>query len=382
MGPIERLLSIAHFSVQSRPPTTSSKTTGPIRVKFLARGSGGRRAELWSRQFPGREPLWENCRFLFDADERNYDWLVVYDDLPPLAGERFSRRKETLACPAGHTLLVTGEPSSIKLYGRDFLAQFARVLTSQEPWAIPHPNAIFSQPGLRWYYGVGKTHVRTYDEMREHPPEAKTRVLSTVCSSKQQRHTLHHTRYNFVQQLKARLPGLDIFGHGVRFMDDKAEALDPYRYHIAIENHVCRHHWTEKLADSFLGLTLPFYHGCPNASDYFPPESYIPIDIHDVEGSATIIRRAIENGEYEKRLPHIREARRRVLERYNLFAVLSEIIAADTASPPQPHRRPRADACVVSRHRLRRENPLTAVRFAWERLRAWQLARGHSSQRR
>ena len=42
------------------------------------------------------------------------------------------------------------------------------------------------------------------------------------------------------------LPELDIFGHGVNPMNDKAEALDPYRFHIAVENHVYDHHLTEK----------------------------------------------------------------------------------------------------------------------------------------
>jgi len=41
-------------------------------------------------------------------------------------------------------------------------------------------------------------------------------------------------------------------------MNDKAAALDPYQYHIAIENHVFTHHMTEKLPDAFLGYTLPF----------------------------------------------------------------------------------------------------------------------------
>ena len=44
------------------------------------------------------------------------------------------------------------------------------------------------------------------------------------------------------------------------------------------------------LPDAFLGYTLPFYHGCPNANEYFPPESFIPIDINDLDRTADIIR--------------------------------------------------------------------------------------------
>lgn len=160
---------------------------------------------------------------------------------------------------------------------------------------------------------------------------------------------------------------MDVFGHGVRPMDDKAEALDSYRYHIAIENHLCLHHWTEKLADSFLGMSLPFYYGCPNVTDYFPAESLIPINIHDAEGAARIIKKAIENEEYEKRLPAIREARRLVLERYNLFSAIERIVK-ERSTVGSPLLANGAPAYILARHQLRREKPLGMLRFAWDKL--------------
>ncbi len=339
----------------------------PVRVKFVARGSRVRQ-EIWLRQFPGGRPELGGCEFTFDPEAREYDWLVAYDDLPSAEGERFSRRAETLSCPRAHTLLITCEPSSVKLYGAAFLNQFGHVLTGHEPWVITHPGAIFSQPALRWYYGLSKDGVRTHDEMAAHPPVAKTRDIATVCSSKQQRRTLHHARYTFVQELKTRLPELDVFGHGVRFIADKAEALDPYRYHIAIENHVSTHHWTEKLSDSFLGHTLPFYYGCPNAADYFPPQSFIPIDIHDADSAASTIRAAIAADEYEKRLPFIREARRRVLEEYNLFAVVADLVRDRSLSPDQLRAAPVGES-LLSRSRLLQLRPWLRIGLAWQKMR-------------
>ena len=299
-----------------------------IRVKFFTKDF----PRFYRRQLPSGQPVWGQCEYLFDPEEREYDWLVVYDDMPSYKTGKVSLRKELLACPRQHTLLVTTEPSNIKVYGRAYVDQFGHVLTSQEPWALRHPHRIYSQAGLRWFYGAGTHHEIPYDRLTQMEPRAKTRMISTVCSTKQQKHTLHHRRYQFVQDLKALMPELEIFGHGVREMDDKAEALDDYRYHIAIENHVAPHHWTEKLSDAFLGYTLPFYYGCPNAAEYFPPNSFIPIDIHDVPGARDIIRQAINNNEYEKRLPDILEARKRVLEQYNLFAVLSGIIESQHQS--------------------------------------------------
>lgn len=342
-----------------------SLETQPIIVKFLHRGSRLGAPTVWMRQFPGGEPVWGRCRFVFDPDERHYDWLAAYDDLPKEFEGRFAHGRERLACPRAHTLLATSEPSSIKMYGRRFTAQFGCVLTSQSETALPHPNAVRSQAGLHWFYGWGKQRILTFDEMRDHPPLAKARLVSTVASSKQQRHTLHRRRYLFTGELKALFPELEVYGHGVRDMDDKAEALSDFCYHVAVENFVGPHHWTEKLADSFLGCTLPFYFGCPNAADYFPEGSFIPIDIFDPPGAVRIIRAAIENNEYEKRLPLILEARRRVLYEYNHFAVLSRLIEQRHSATAKVT----PDVTLLSRHALRAASPLAALEVVYEKVR-------------
>lgn len=303
--------------------TTSAET---IRVKFMA----GPRTEIWRRQFPDDIPIWGRCEFIFDLEEGNYDWLVVYDDLPPTsAKERRSVRQEVLSCSALNTLLVTQEPSSIKSYFTDFTDQFGWVLTSQPDWALPHPRKLYQQAGLFWFYGVGSSSTLSFNDIERETGWSKTDRVGTVCSSKQQTHTLHSKRYNFTQELKKLLPAIDIYGKGVAPIDDKAESIKPYKYHLAIENHISAHHWTEKLADPFLGEALPFYIGCPNATDYFPPDSFIALDINDPEGSAKIIKKAIETDEYGKRRPAILEAKKRVLFQHNLFAILSKHIEAN-----------------------------------------------------
>lgn len=338
----------------------------PIRVKLLSKSSGEDPDSKWGAFLPGGDSPVGRCRFVFDPEDRNYDWLVVYDDLPGRRGQRFTVSEEVLACPRKQTLLITTEPSSIKVYGRAFLDQFGWVLTSQEPWVVRHSGAIFCQPGLIWFYG------KEYDRIvREARPE-KTALFSTVCSSKQQRHTLHQLRYRFTQQVKAALPELEIYGHGVRPIDCKAEALDPYRYHLAIENHIALHHWTEKLSDAFLGRTLPFYYGAPNAAEYFPEESFVPIDIRDPERAIARMREVMEGGEYERRLPAIEEARRLVLEEYGIFQQLARLIAERHPAGA----RESAGGVIQSRHAWRRTHPVGSLFYLWERLRArWGLGR-------
>jgi hypothetical protein len=329
----------------------------PIRVKFLSKTQGADPTAYWRRFLPASDTRIGQIEFVFRPDERNYDWLVAYDDLPSTGGERFTRRCEPLACDPRNTLLITTEPSTIKIYGKGYLAQFGHVLTSQEPWAVPHPNAILSQCGLLWFYG------KSYEDAALDFPEEKPFAISTVCSSKQQRHTLHSRRYAFTARLKQQLPELEIYGHGHRPIDSKIEALDPFRYHIAIENHYATHHWTEKLADTFLAGCLPFYFGCPNVFEYFPEQSLIPIDIRDTEGSLEIIRKAMVDDAWKNRLPAIREARRLVLEEYSTFPMLARLI-------PQLHvlqSKMSGQQEILSRHEWRRRHPIAAVSYGIER---------------
>lgn len=351
--------------------TTQSITApAPIRVKVLTTIP----LRFFEHQLPDGIS-WGRCQFSFDPEDRNYDWLVVYDDLPARDNEPRSQRLEHLACPRSHTILTTSEPSTIKHYGNRYTSQYGYVITSQPQWALPHPGRIYSQAGLVWFYGVDarpdfygdiKTSAKPFEQIANNPPVNKTVDLSMVFTSKRQRHTQHHHRYNFMRYAMQHVPELTTFGYGIRPFEDKADALDAFRYHIAIENYNGIHHWTEKLADAFLGLTLPFYSGCTNAADYFPPESFIPIDITDLEGATKIIREAIANNEYEKRLPAIIEARRRVLYEHNFFALVAREIE-------KRHQRivPGEDyGTVYSRHYLRSHSLINSLQGLYGKSRA------------
>lgn len=338
-------------------------------MKLLGKYWPGHDGEGWAARFPGGRPVWGNCEFTFDRHARDYDWLVVYNDMPSVAGERHTLWEEELACPRRHTLFVTYEPSTIKVYGNRFLQQFGWVLTSQEPWAIRHPGAIFEQPGFIWYYAFSQPR-GSYDAIKAHVPLAKTGEISAICSNKGQRNTLHRKRRDFVLALKQRLPEMELFGKGIRFVEDKADALDPFKYHVAIENFYGAHHWTEKLADPFLGACLPIYYGCPNAEEYFPAESFVRIDLGDLEGAVETIQKAIKDKWYEQRLPAILESRRLVLEQYAPVAQIARVVNAHH-EPGAP--RPAAGESILSRHLFRRRSLSNWVNFAVEQAQvAWR----------
>jgi hypothetical protein len=301
--------------------------TRPIKIKLLTRGSKAKNESRFARQLSGSDRVFGRCQFTFNALDDDYDWLVILDDI----SRHIPDGIEILKCPRENTIFVTTEPSSITKYGKAFAAQFQYVITNQNEKALPHPNAMRSQTGNAWFYG------KTLDEILSVKEPSKMKKISTVCSNKRQGHTVHRQRYDFTAIMEERIPELERFGRGFKWIETKAEAIDDYEFHVAIENQYAPHVWTEKLADTYLGFAVPIYYGCPNIAEYFPEDSYILIDIYDVEGSIEKIKQIISTpGEYERRLPAVKEARRRVIEEYNLLAMIDKIVTEHQNDPKSP----------------------------------------------
>lgn len=214
------------------------------RVKFISRGSGGSENSRYRLQLPSKTSELGSCTFTFNALEKKYDWLVVVDDISRI----IPYRTEVLSCPKENTIFVTTEPSSITRYGNAFASQFEYLITNQDEKYLVHPNAMRSQTGNIWYYG------KDYDTIIKTKPSQKTKKISTVCSNKQQGHTIHRLRFEFTKLLQERIPQVERFGKGYKWIDLKADALDDYEFHVAIENHYAKDVWTEKLADAFFGV--------------------------------------------------------------------------------------------------------------------------------
>lgn len=261
-----------------------------------------------------------------------------------------------LACADAHTLLITTEPPTITRYGNAFTGQFEHVLTSQDELSLPHRNRLYSHTGNLWFNG------HNFDEIQKINFKDKTENISTVCSSKQQKHTIHKARFEFTDWLKNQIPELEIFGHGVRAIKQKYTALDSFRFHLAIENHIAPHHWTEKLADPFLSGALPIYYGCPNIGDYFPADSYLAIDINKPDEALQQIEELInDTSEYDRRVDALKESQRLVLNEYNLVAMVDRIVSENYKSGRTTSQRP-----LYGRKQMRIRNPSDLLsHLAW-----------------
>ena len=301
-------------------------------------------------QIPTQSKTWGDCTFTFDHKCSNYDWLVVYEDLGPAHGLRKNERSEKLSCQSENTILFTSEPDSIKYYGDSFVKQFGHIFTSQRDWALSHPVKNYTQPSLAWMIGVSHENPSlTFEETLKLNIVEKTKEISLIMSNKSMGHTKHKSRFNCLNFLSENIKPISIFGRTPKalFLDDKKDALAPFKYTIALENHKSAHHWTEKISDAFIAGTLPFYDGATNIDSYFPSESYIEINMMNPSQSLSIIKEAIKNNEYEKRKEAILYSRELVINKYNFFAVVNDYIKG------HPLGVSKAENEIFSRHAIR-----------------------------
>lgn len=332
----------------------------PLRVQLVTS------APLPRQQLPGgSELVFDNVQLILTEETGEYDWLIVCHDLA--AGRQ--RTSRVVHCPRAHTVFITYEPSSVTLLSEAFLQQFGHVISCHEPHTVAHENVRFAAPPLlSWGYDTSME----YEQIAAAPMPDKTKTLSTFCSEKSMSHTLHRQRLLFTRKLQAQLPELEVFGPGAgRVMQHKRPGIDPYRYHLVVENSLCPHYWTEKLSDAFLGWSLPFYVGAPNVCNYFPEQSLVQIDICNFRESLARIRRAIADNEYERRLPAIREARRRVLEEYNFFRYLAasvQAIAQNTGAAPEASEQAATPWLLHSR-RVMNSHPYHGLRHLTRKIR-------------
>lgn len=96
-----------------------------------------------------------------------------------------------------------------------------------------------------------------YPEQRKIYP--KTKLISIIASNK--RDTAgHRFRHEVIATLGDKV---DVYGNGYKFVENKLEALQDYKFSIVIENEATPGFFTEKVIDCFKTGTVPIYWGDP-----------------------------------------------------------------------------------------------------------------------
>ena len=293
----------------------------------------------WFRQTEKGEGICNGVRFLLNDDPAKVaNWLVVFDSPP---GDMVTH------IPCERRILVITEPPEVKPYPPRYLRQFGTVLT---PFALPGAgkNSLHIEGAcLNWHYGVRtvsgswETGLASLESIQQMPVPAKKKLLSVICSTKTYTQA-QRNRIRFVERLMGHFgSAVDVFGRGRNPIDDKADAIAAYKYHIVLENNRIGNFWTEKLSDALIGYSLPLYVGAPNLPQAIPDAKgvmVLPIDDHD-----TCIRQIeslLEADPHADRLQAITRCREWCLETTNVFARVARIIQdahgqGETASQPQ-----------------------------------------------
>jgi hypothetical protein len=279
----------------------------------------------WFRQTPEGDGIWGTSRFTINGDARGFDWLVAYDEI---------NGQVRCDIPESRRLLIISEPPGMKNYHPRYLNQFGTLIS---PVAMPGfaGRVVREQPGLPWFLGLDLSNAASsvpsrysYKELAALPYPQKQHGLSAVISTKSKL-PKHRRRVEFVLELRERLgEKFHLFGRGFREIDDKAEAILPYSHHLVIENNDEDSFFTEKLADAFLGWSLPLFSGCRNIDRYFDDGMLLPIDIERTD-AIDIIAAMLAEPIIPQRLDLIGAARVRLMTRYNVFALIHGIVEAE-----------------------------------------------------
>ena len=223
-----------------------------------------------------------------------------------------------------------------------YLNQFSKAFG---PFATKHKNYVsapsFSQWMIHTNHGdeIFKDSNLNFDYFSKLNNLEKPIDLSVICSNKS--HTENHTlRLEFVKILKDHFgEKLHWYGNGINTIEKKSDIIFKSKYHIALEN--CSRHntVTEKLYDSFLGLSFPIYYGATNINELFEKDSLITIDINDVSNSIRTIETVLKSNLYEKNFNHILKSKDRVLRDFNIYyrlnKLIEENISANTSAPEE-----------------------------------------------
>lgn len=282
----------------------------------------------WKLIFPSREEK------LSDIPA---DWLI----------SDFWFEEITTSIPRERRILIMTEPDDILPMPAKFLNEFGYILSPTPikgfkgkhvaaPPCFPctmdiDPCTMAYHPALTW----------SREELIHMPMPEKNKEISVICSTKMMAPG-QTKRRQFVQELKKLLGDrLDVYGRGINFIEKKADAILPYKYHLVIEN--CFNQprwWTEKLSDAYWGYSFPIYIGNEHVEQDFPKGSMLALNINDPVHAAKELSNLLNGYPYDQLLPSIREARQLLADKWHPMHFLIPLIKAnaqDVDLLQQPH---------------------------------------------
>lgn len=279
---------------------------------------GNRRGKpTYRKESPGESCRWKNIVSVEDIKEADY--LVIINepvgfDIPDF--------------PPEHILYFKREPDEF--------------LFVQHYWdKVPLESHVFPLGDL---HEMQRWHIqKSYDELKQMDFPEKTKKLSCVMSNYGdgsqppdiQVLQGHKLRWFFMRNFLQKYPEeVDVYGKRLDaykfkwnkgWIVDKWDGLRDYRYSFVFENSWQPGLFTEKLCGPVLAGCMPIYWGCPNLEKFFPENSFIRLDISKEDAPDRAME--IVNSDFrEQHLDELREAKKRILEEYNVWPTLYKIV--------------------------------------------------------
>lgn len=317
----------------------SDHSGAPLRIGLLAASN---MSHFLRRMLPRASGgMWKGRLFTPFSLEDEYDWIAVLYETGPIPPVQTVGDPENVA----YVSFEPREPGNVR---RAFFQQFSRAAVFDPRVTGPGVVRIGGTP---WWIGLTPSAFKGGPPSLDHddlvamtPPAAKRERISIIVSNK----TFmpgHVARDRFLREILRRpiARHIDVFGRGRRPIADKWDGIWPYAYHLAIENTRLSHYWTEKVTDAFLGYSLPIYWGCPNLDAYFPPSSFVDIDILDPDSAVEAMTRVLDEHAWAAALPSLRAARARVLDEHHPLSRIADLCDRPAARREQFAIRPQAD---------------------------------------
>lgn len=207
------------------------------------------------------------------------------------------------------------------------------------PWAKPEKSKFLQVRSHDKYLNTTFWQLKTtYSEFKSMGDISKSKMISTICSSKyfDPGHIKRIDFLKFVENKKDPNVMIHIYNYdnhhkfvnyqGPHPSGNKDVAILPYKYYFMMENNAERNFITEKIWEPLIAECVCFYWGCPNVTDWINSETFILLDINNFEKSYQIIKEAIANDEWSKRISAIRIEKQKILDYYNFFPTLERTI--------------------------------------------------------
>ena len=299
------------------PKRAPAVRTQPAKLTVKCHDDWASFADALCHLTPLGRGIWKDVAFV-RGDAPRADWIGIFNQ--PGA------KPVTIEASPNRVFFAVGEPP-IDRYRNLHLRQVpgAFVLTSDDS---PATGASASRRVVTPCMTRTWSTRRSIEELRQPATLDKPRRLSWVTSDLDSTPGYRY-RLSFLKRLRGSMD-FDLFGRGFKPVGDKWPTLAPYRYSIAFESARADYYFTEKLMDCFVAETFPLYYGSPAIGRFFPPESMHILDPEDPDVLEKT-REVVHSDLWRARRDAVLEAKRLVLEEYNIFARLAKFVVENSA---------------------------------------------------